>query len=276
MNKFDATIKKRQNGDEYLELVFNNQTYEFEQGADYVRNEKDNNIVALTYAGIIKIANQEGVTFETKDWIKLAYNHITIRVVATRKDGLFREAVVGRNKDNMQSDGKGDEDTAAHKKACVEAFLALYGIASSRFNLTSGKTEPKKSGTGINMNAIDNSTNVDEDFEGTIPETPAVSNVPPSNTVPATSKNENDNDDELAKHAEVVMPFGEYRGKKIFEVLEADADNKALEYFSRLFFKNQAIKGNKAVYGAIFAYYEKNGATDAQKEKLTSIRNSIS
>ena len=126
------------------------------------------------------------------------------------------------------------------------------------------------------MNAIDNSTNVDEDFEGTIPETPAVSNVPPSNTVPATSKNENDNDDELAKHAEVVMPFGEYRGKKIFEVLEADADNKALEYFSRLFFKNQAIKGNKAVYGAIFAYYEKNGATDAQKEKLTSIRNSIS
>ena len=61
-----------------------------------------------------------------------------------------------------------------------------------------------------------------------------------------------------------------------FEVLEADTDNKALEYFSRLFFKNQAIKGNKAVYGAIFAYYEKNGATDAQKEKLTSIRNSIS
>jgi len=274
MNKFDATIKKRQNGDEYLELVFNNQTYEFEQGADYVRNEKDNNIVALTYAGIIKIANQEGVTFETKDWIKLAYNHITIRVVATRKDGLFREAVVGRNKDNMQSDGKGDEDTAAHKKACVEAFLALYGIASSRFNLTSGKTEPKKSGTGINMNAIDNSINADEN-EDIVPETPVVSNTPPSNATTVASENEN-NDDELAKHAEVVMPFGEYRGKKIFEVLEADTDNKALEYFSRLFFKNQAIKGNKAVYGAIFAYYEKNGATDAQKEKLTSIRNSIS
>ena len=274
MNKFDATIKKRQNGDEYLELAFNDQTYEFEHGADYVRNEKDNNIVALTYAGIIKIANHEGVTFETKDWIKLAYNHITIRVVATRKDGLFREAVVGRNKDNMQNDGKGDEDTAAHKKACVEAFLALYGIASSRFNLTSGKTEPKKSGTGINMNAIDNSTNADED-EDIIPETPAVSNTSPSNATTVASENEN-NDDELAKHAEVIMPFGEYRGKKIFEVLEADTDNKALEYFSRLFFKNQAIKGNKAVYSAIFAYYEKNGATDVQKEKLTSIRNSIS
>lgn len=265
MSKFNATLKKRQNGENYLELVFNEHTYEFEEGADFVINEKDNNVVALTYAGIIKIANQEGVIFETKDWIKLAYNHITIRVVATRKDGLMREAVVGRNKDNMQNDGKGDEDTAAHKKACVEAFLALYGIASSRFNLTSGKTEPKKSGTGINMNAIDNHLETDESSEPAAPVTSA----------PPVVKDDVE-DDANESHANVIMPFGEYRGKKIFEILANDNDNEALKYFTRLFFKNLAIKGNKAVYGAIFAYYDKYGATTEQKENLDSIRQSIS
>lgn len=274
--KFIATIKKRQNdGEEYLELVFNEHTYEFEQGADYVKNEKDSNIVALTYAGIIKIANEEGVTFETKDWIKLAYNHITIRVVATRKDGLSREAVVGRNKDNMQSDGKGDEDTAAHKKACVEAFLALYGIASSRFNIASGKAEPKKSGTGINMNAIDN--NVSEDSVNDTPAPTTSTTVTPSNTdAPNTPSTSNDTANESSAEENVTMPFGEYRGQKIFDVLRNDTDNKALDYFSRLFFKNQAIKGNKVVSNAIFAYYEKNGATAEQQEKIDSIRKSIS
>lgn len=276
MSKFNATLKKRQNGENYLELVFNEQTYEFEEGADFVINEKDNNVVALTYAGIIKIANQEGVSFETKDWIKLAYNHITIRVVATRKDGLMREAVVGRNKDNMQSDGKGDEDTAAHKKACVEAFLALYGIASSRFNLTSGKTEPKKSGTGINMSAIDSHFESDEVPAPATPVTPVAASpanatINKGNVDDATTEDVSDDE-----HANTVMPFGEYRGKKIFDVLSADESGEALKYFSRLFFKNQAIKGNKAVYGAIFAYYEKHGATAEQKENLESIKQSIS
>lgn len=278
MNKFNATLKKRQNGERFLELIFNDQTYEFEEGADFVVNEKDSNIVALTYAGIIKIANQEGVSFETKDWIKLAYNHITIRVVATRKDGLMREAVVGRNKDNMQNDGKGDEDTAAHKKACVEAFLALYGIASSRFNISNGKTEPKKSGTGINMNAIDSNMNSDaSDDDDDVP-APTASSAPVV-TAPTAVVDDSEDDaavDENDKHAQTEMPFGEYRGKKIYDVLAADESGEALKYFARLFFKNQAIKGNKAVYGAIFAYFEKHGATAEQKESLDSIKKSIS
>lgn len=262
MNKFQATIKKDNDGNDYLELIFNGVTYELEEGSDFVRNERDPNIVALTYAGIIKISNQEGVVYKVVQLIKLNAYQTTIVVSATNKDGLMREAVVGRNKDNMQSDGKGDEDTAAHKKACVEAFLALYGIASSRFNIANGKSEPKKSGTGINLAAIDNSTEEDAGPATTSKETPA--------TAPAPTVSET-----VSAHAEATMPFGEYRGKKIFDILASDTDDEALKYFSRLFFKNQAIKGNRLVYGAIFEYFDKNGATEEQKKILEDIRKCV-
>ena len=262
MNKFQATIKKDNDGNDYLELIFNGVTYELEEGSDFVRNERDPNIVALTYAGIIKISNQEGVVYKVVQLIKLTAYQTTIVVSATNKDGLMREAVVGRNKDNMQSDGKGDEDTAAHKKACVEAFLALYGIASSRFNIANGKSEPKKSGTGINLAAIDNS--VEEDT------------APVKNTAaPSVNSDVAASPEMTSTHAEATMPFGEYRGKKIFDILAADTDNEALKYFSRLFFKNQAIKGNRLVHGASFEYVDINGATEEQKKILEDIRKCI-
>ena len=260
------SLKNRQDGTEYLEFVFNNKAYEFDSPAEYVRNEENRDIIALTYAAIIRIANEENITFETLDIIKSSYNHCTVRVVARGADGRVREALIGKNKDNMPSDAKGDADNAAHKKACVEAFLALYGLTSSRFNIKSGKAATKKGSGGINLDVFDDNASDDSNNE--------VPNVQPQSQTQATASVVEDNASKPAvnPHSTVEMPFGTNKGQTIFSIL---AGNGGLAYFSRLFAVNQSIKNNKKVSDAIFAYYEEKGTTDEEQQLLSNIRTAI-
>jgi hypothetical protein len=253
------SIKSRENGTEYLEFILADKVYEFDAPAEYVRNEENPDIVALTYAAIIRIANEENVTFETRGVYKNAYNHCTVHVVAKSADGRMRESLIGKNKDNMPSDAKGDADNAAHKKACVEAFLALYGLSSSRFNVKSGKTATKK-GSGINLNVVDGD-DIESDDEH-VPSAPAVSE--PVNNVTS---------DESSKHATTPMPFGTKKNQTVFSIL---AEPGGLSYFSRLYSVNQAVKNNAKISDAIFAYYEDKSVSEEEQKMLSGIREAIS
>ena len=255
----DISIAKK-DGIDVMRLTFNEKQYEFKAPDYFVRNEKDPNIVALTYQAIIVLANAENVQFETKDILKLAYNQCTVRVVATAPDGRTREAIIGKNKDNMPSDAKGDVDSSAHKKACMEAFCALYDIPSTRFNISNGQSAPKKGVGGINMGAIDEDESPDPAPEN--PSTPA----PTENTTTTDAPAEN-------PHADTVMPFGPNKGKRIFDML---AEPDGLGYFVRLFAVNQAIKNNRKVSDAVFAYYEAKDTSDTENANLAKIRESLS
>lgn len=265
--KFENVKIKQMGALEILSLSFNDKEYEFEAPADFVRNEDDKNIVALTYSAINKIALAEGVNFECKEIIKPTYNSCTVLVVATNKEGTVRrEALVGKNKDNLPNDAKTECDSLAFKKACVEAFLSLYGVPSSRFNIQSGTYAPKK-GSGINMSAIDNEETSDNNDEISS-HSPAVNT---SETI--TSESNNSSETSTSSFASVTMPFGTKKGETIYSILASDG---GLDYFTRLFAVNQAIKNNKAVSDAVFAYYEENGADEKQKENLDKIRDAIS
>lgn len=261
----DVSITKKDSV-EVLHLTFNEKKYEFKSPDYFVRNEKDPNIVALTYQAIIMLANAEGVQFETKDILKLAYNQCTVRVVATAPNGRMREAIIGKNKDNMPADAKGDVDSSAHKKACMEAFCALYDIPSTRFNISNGQSAPKKGVGGINMGAIDEDENVGSASDiPDVPAAPVVSSVPTE--IPTT-----ENAPAVSPHADTVMPFGPNKGKRIFDML---AETDGLGYFVRLFAVNQAIKNNNKVSDAVFAYYEGRDVSDAEKANLAKIRESL-
>lgn len=259
--KFEKVNLKKKGNDEILSLTFNDKEYEFTYPTDFVKNEKDSNIVALTFVAINTIALAEGVTFECKQIIKPTYNSCTVLVEAIRPDGVRREALIGRNKDNLPDDAKGDADNSAYKKACVDAFLALYGVPSSRFDISSGSYAPKK-GSGINMNAIDNEDTTSE--TSTNEETPSVKTA---NEDTVTSNSEN-----TKSHATQTMPFGTKKGETIYSILASDG---GLDYFARLFAVNQPIRGNKDVSDAVFAYYEEHGADEKQKETLNKIREAI-
>lgn len=264
--KFEDVKIKQMGATEVLSLSFNGKDYEFEAPADFVRNEDDRNIVALTYSAINKIALAEGVNFECKEIIKPTYNSCTVLVVATSKDGTVRrEALIGKNKDNLPNDAKTECDSLAFKKACVEAFLSLYGVPSSRFNIQNGTYAPKK-GSGINMSAIDNEDNSDSNDE---------TSTPSANTSSSNVSNNNETSSETSESsfATVKMPFGTKKGETIYSILASEG---GLEYFTRLFAVNQAIKNNTSVSDAVFAYYEEHGADEKQKENLDKIRDAIS
>lgn len=202
---------------------------------DFIETEYEN-VIALTNSGICKIFKKEGISIDA------TLVEGVVKVSVKHPDGRNVDVLMDRNS-NSPHQGRNNSTECTQDVAENKAFRKLFGVPSTRINVANGMFVP--SGKPDKVSDTRNNTGTTETPTSTAPAS-NVSNQPPAvQNTPSTTSPE-----------EVVINFGNRKGRKVYDILRNDEDG--IKYFSTLLEKNAVAQGNANFRNAYLTFFKEN------------------